>query len=259
MKLWILALLNLSLVFLPQLSFAQIHMPSYKNLCEYDPDHCSKVGRVERGQLVVKRPRPELMEYYKQLRPLIIRIAAAYQIDPVTLVMAPLAENTMNVNIIDKIEDQLELNGQLDDDGRVISPALQLIYDKPMSIGPGQIYVSVAKHVEPLAAAIEHRPLRQKKQIGAALMTRAGALGYAAAIIRDAQDTYKAGGVDISKRPEILSTLYNIGKIKMRLSNARGRESYPNYFGYFVGLNYRYVQQALNLPSVLDAPAVAAR
>ena len=234
------------------LAHAQIKLPSFKGLCSYESD-CRKIGGMKNGELVYKKPRPELMDYYKRLRPLIIQVAAEYQVDPVTLVMAPLAENTLNVNIVDKLEDEMEREGQLDDDGAFADPVLHAMYNKPMSIGPGQIYVFAAKHVEKMAALIENRPTRKGGEIRDRLMTQEGALRYAAAILKDAQDTYAKGGVDISHRPEILATLYNIGKVTMRLNDAKGRESYPNYFGYFVGLNYAFVQHELNLPSFLGS------
>jgi hypothetical protein len=204
--------------------------------------------------------------YSAQMRSLIIKIAQQYNVDPVTLVATPLAENTMNVDIKDKVQDELEAQGRLDDDGRIIHDgsitnyAISWIDDKPMSIGPGQIYVFAANHVEKLAASIEGRPLRSKKEIKAALKTRGGALRYAAAILRDAQDMYAQAGFDISRRPDVLATLYNIGKVKDRLRNfqqrykdTKGRaQPLPNYFGYWVGANYRLIQQRLQLPSKLD-------
>ncbi len=243
MKVIGLIVFNLVVLVTPILASAQIRLPSYNQLCEYESD-CGKVGKVKGRQLIVMRPRPVLMEYYSHFRKTIISIATQYQIDAVTLVMAPLAENTMNVHIDDKLQDAL-VNMGAAPEGEIAG--------KPMSIGPGQIYTYAAKHVEKLAAAIEHRPLRNKREITSQLMTPEGALRYAAAIIRDAQDTYGAAGIDISKRPEILSTLYNIGQIKERLANSRGREPYPNYFGYFVGLNYDYVRDTLHLPSVIPA------
>ncbi|RYZ77013.1 MAG: DUF1402 family protein [Proteobacteria bacterium] len=243
---------------MPSLAQAQIRLPSYRDLCSYE-SACGKAAKVKttkvdgqkRVELVPKRPPVELMVYYKSLRGLIISVANEYQIDPVTLVATPLAENTMNVHIDDKIADMMDDQGLLDDDGAVVNPMLKLAHDKPMSIGPGQIYVHAAKNVEPLAALIERRPLREKKEIKRQLKTPEGALRYAAAIIRDAQEVYARGGVDISKRPEILATLYNIGKVKSRLSNNRGREPLPNYFGFFVGINYSYIQTELDLPSTI--------
>ena len=243
MKLTAILLTSLFVILLPLVSSAQIHLPSYSQLCEYESD-CSKVGSVKNHELIIKRPRADLLPYYARIRSVIIKVASEYQVDAVTLVLTPIAENTMNVHRDDQIADTMIRMGLSADDGSIAGMQL--------SFGPGQIYMSAAKHVEPLAAMIEHRPIRSKKEIKNALMTPEGALRYAAAIILDAQTVYAKGGVDISKRPEILATLYNIGHVEERLRNSRGRQPLPNYFGYFVGLNYRFVQEALNLPTVLN-------
>ncbi|RYH28817.1 hypothetical protein EON65_10815, partial [archaeon] len=146
------ASLVLTAFFVPAIAQSQIKLPSFNDLCSYDSEYCSKVGKVRDGKLVVKLPDATNMRYYQLLRPLIVQIAEEYKIDPVTLVLTPLTENTLNVHTDDKIADFLDEQGQLDDDGAVTNPALKLIHDKPMSIGPGQIYVSAAKRVEPLAA-----------------------------------------------------------------------------------------------------------
>jgi len=154
-----------------------------------------------------------------------------------------MAENTMNVTIGEK-----KLEAQANDEG-----AIPLWGE--MSIGPGQIYASAAMKVESMAAEIEGRPIRTKKQVVVLLKTPAGAIRYAAAILRHAQDVYFEYGIDISKRPEILATLYNLGKYHERAKAASlrpGKEVHPNYFGFFVGFHYKKIQIRLNLPSVLD-------
>ncbi len=243
MRLSAVLLAALTVILTPLVSSAQIHLPSFAQLCEYESD-CRKVGTVKNRLLNFKRPRPDLIPYYARIRSIIIKVATEYQVDAVTLVLTPIAENTMNVRRDDQIADAMIKMGLSADDGSIAGMEL--------SFGPGQIYMRAAKHVEPLAATIERRPIRTKKEIKQALITPEGALRYAAAIIRDAQDVYAAGGVDISKRPEILATLYNIGRVEQRLRDSRGRQPLPNYFGYFVGLNYRFVQEALDLPTVLQ-------
>jgi Protein of unknown function (DUF1402) len=233
----------------------------FQRLCSYDT-LCSKVGSVRSGRLFYKLPSPAIMPYYQRLRSKIIQIAAEYKIDPVALALAPIAENTMNVKKDkqykealgdepvqgDAYQEMLDDKGLLDDDGAPIG--LNLFYSRPLSLGPGQIYVSVANSVEPLAALIENRPTRTKKEIKKQIRTPEGALRYAAAIIREAQEVYARGGIDISQRPDILVTLYNIGKPKQRLSRTLSdrRLPSPNYFGYFAKLNYGYVKSELRLP-----------
>lgn len=232
-------------LFLVQLpANAQIKLPSFNTLCEYDPD-CDKVGRIKNKTLQIKKIPQELLDYYKRLRGPIISIARQYNIDPVTLVLTPLAENTMNVNITDKIQNSLVASGDAPE---------AVFLGQEMSVGPGQIYPSAAMKVENLAAQIENRPLRNKKEVTKLLLTPEGALRYAAAIIRQAQDIYFAHGYDISRRPEILSTLYNIGRPSQRVKQTvrNKREPYPNYFGFFVGKNYYFVKNELSLPSTID-------
>lgn len=226
------------------LAEAQIRLPTFEQLCQYDT-RCKSVGRMRRGEFQIKQIKPEQLEYYRRLRATVLRVADIYDIDPVTLVATPLAENTMNVSNVDAVQDFLAENGALDDDGAVAG--------RPMSIGPGQIYVHAARRVEELAASIEGRPVREKREIKAALLTPEGALRYAAAIIRNSQNVYGAAGKDISKRPEILATLYNIGRPERRLRDSRGRsEPLTNYFGFWVGKQYHTIKTALNLPSNLD-------
>lgn len=232
------------ILFVSLASHAQIKLPSYSSLCAYEPA-CGKVGKIKNRKLVPKPPKPELIEYYRKLRNTVIRIANQYDVDPVTLVLTPLAENTMNVNIDDELQDALVSSGNAPEG---------VFLGVEMSVGPGQIYTSAAKRVEELAAEIEGRKVRTKKEIAQALLTPEGALRYAAAIIRQAQDVYAEAGYDISQRPEILATLYNIGRPDRRVKETlrAKREPYPNYFGYFVGIHYESVRAQLNLPSVFD-------
>lgn len=250
-----------------------IHLPSVQDFASrIDSQNYRKVLKgMHDGQLKWVHPAKQHMDFYAQsfVRSAIIRIADEYGIDPVTLVAAPLAENSMNTNVKRQIE--LKMAGhsdQLDDDGYPTEAAARA-YAKyylghPLSIGPGQIYVSAAKAVEPLAAQIEHREIRKKgHDIKEALLTTEGSLRYAAAILRDAQDQYAAAGIDISRRPEILATLYNLGRVKEKAKNARyemthskhGYNAEANYFGWFVALNYDEIRTGLNLPSVFDQPA----
>ena len=251
------------------LASAEMFIPTYEQACRIDSS-CTKVGSYKNGQVTPKLPPQHLLNYYMRLRPLILQIAKQYRIDPVTLVATPLAENTMNVRLKDaKFSDFLDSNvwkhtaedaaagseDQVDENGVVVDPMVRAMYGKPLSVGPGQIYVSAAKHVEALAARIEGRPMRTKgKDIKHELYTPEGALRYAAAILRDAQDRYAAAGYDIANRPEVLATIYNIGRVdaSIQRTTSERRMPLPNYFGYWVALNYRYLQAQLKLPSILD-------
>ncbi len=218
---------------------AQIKLPTYQELILQEKNSSNKYYERVNKPISSKQ-----IEYYKQLKPEIIKIAAQYGIDPVTLVATPLAENSMNVGIDDDIQDFL-VNFGLAPKGEILG--------KKMSIGPGQINVNAAMDVEAKAAAIEKRPVRTKEQVAKILLTPSGALQYAAAILRNAQDIYKEAGYDISKRPEILSTLYNLGKNEelVKKTKATNQQPVANYFGFFVGQHYNKIRLELGLPSVL--------
>ncbi len=215
---------------------AQIQLPSYEELCKYDSNYCDKA----KGKL-----KPELVVYYKKLRSQIIQIAKLYKVDPVTLAMAPITENSLNVSVDDEVQDFL-VKSKLASSARV--------FGHSFTIGPGQINMDPAMEVEEAAAKIEGRSKRTEQEVAQELLTPIGALKYAAALLKHAETTYSAVGLDISKRPEILTTLYNIGKNSTRaqVTKTTGKVPRPNYFGYFTGLHYSEIQKALNLPSVLD-------
>jgi hypothetical protein len=223
---------------------AQIQLPSYQQLCEYDED-CGKLVEYRKRQRVYRSVPESWVQYYAKLRNEIIAVAKLYKIDAVTLALTPMAENTMNVK---HGEEKIENFFEEYFDG--VAPL-----KGEFSIGPGQIYARAALKVEAMAAQIERRPVRTKKEIKIQLKTPGGAIRYAAAILRHAQDVYFEYGIDISKRPEILATLYNLGEYTERAkaaSRRRGKEVHPNYFGFFVGVHYKKIQSRLNLPSVLD-------
>lgn len=231
-----------SMIFIGFLNQARAthQLPTYQQLCSYDK-YCTKIGKYKNNQLEVKPISSELMQYYGRLRNTVIKIARLYKIDSTTLIAPLIAENTMNVNITDMIQDFLTLNK--------LTPEAELL-GRPMTVGPGQIYTSTALKVEGLAARIEGRKKRSRREITSILSTSLGSLMYAAAILREAQDVYEKNGIDISQRPEILGTLYNIGEPEKRVENTlkTQRAPLPNYFGYFIALQYRYIQTELQLP-----------
>lgn len=239
----------------PGLAQAQVRHLTPEQACAVDK-LCVKT--FYRDTMRVRAPKAEQIAYYngtfrlrlasgevvaRPMRDAIIAIANKYGIDPVTLVLAPIAENTMNVQVDDKLADEMDDRGLMDEQGQILG--------KAFSLGPGQIYVFRARSVEDLAARIEGRPVRKDGEIKKQLHSPIGALKYAAALIRDAQDAYARVGKDISRRPEILTTLYNIGKIEKRISKNRDQEPLPNYFGYWCGENYDIVRRELNLPSTI--------
>lgn len=237
------------------LASAQIRHLTPAQACAVDKD-CKKTFYL--NSTIIRPPNAKLMAYYsgtfrlklasgeivaRPMRDAIIAIAKKYEIDPVTLVLAPLAENTMNMQSVDQMVEDADDRGLMDEQGRILG--------RPFSVGPGQIYVATARAVEGLAARIEGREVRNDGEIKKQLRTQIGALKYAAAILRAAQDDYASAGKDISRRPEILTTIYNIGKTEKRLKKNDGRDPLPNYFGYWCGENYDVVRKQLNLPSTI--------
>ena len=49
--------------------------------------------------------------------------------------------------------------------------------------------------------------------------------------------------MDISQKPEILATVYNVGVDKLRLPSQSNPQ--PNYFGYYVQLHSNEIEQML--------------
>ncbi len=90
--------------------------------------------------------------------------------------------------------------------------------------------------MEQFAARIEERTERSPAQIDKSLFTISGSIHYVAALLRQAQDFYKQNGLEISDHPEILATLYNVGKIEKRLRTTLLEKRSPriNYYGLFM-------------------------
>jgi hypothetical protein len=79
------------------------------------------------------------------------------------------------------------------------------------------------------------------------MLTPEGAAEYAAGIVRRAQDAYQSRGIDISGRPELLATLYNLGDYDRRAERAQlnGETPKVNFFGFFVQENLQRVQETI--------------
>lgn len=219
---------------------------SFADLCKYDDD-CERL-RDRSGMI---KPKQKIVLLLKELRDPIKSISEKFEVDPRAVAGGILAENTMNVQVDDDIQEWLvKLR---------ITPAARIL-GKTFSIGLGQINVSTAQSVESLAAKIEKRKVRSANEIAEALLTPEGAFTYAAAIVRTAQDDYKGHGIDISKDPDILVTLYNLGGSKEKAQHAaRNRQKpRPNYFGFFVNQNLDLLSDTLQFkPGQLTSPTKA--
>ncbi|MBT4793321.1 MAG: DUF1402 family protein [Halobacteriovoraceae bacterium] len=153
-------------------------------------------------------------------------------VEPEVITACILAENSMNVQLDDEIQNWLQFNNKA---------AFKLVANifgkdpEKVSLGIGQIQTYVAFNVEPLLAKAENRPpVKGKYSID--IQDPASAYKYAAAIIQNAINIYRENGFDISKSPEIQCTLYNIGKVEKRVKRSltTGKAPKPNYFGFYV-------------------------
>jgi hypothetical protein len=246
-----------ALTFLASVTFAiaQTAKPvTFEELCKYEK-LCQQLK--DSGGFI--KPKKKILLLLNELREPIKSISEKLGVDPRAVAGAIAAENTMNVQVDDDIQDWLvKLQ---------IAPTASIL-GKSFTIGLGQIHVEAAAQVEPMLAKLEKRTTRSSKEIADALLTPVGAIAYAAGIVRKAQDDYKAQGIDVSDRPEILTTLYNLGNTdsKARTANASKQTPRPNYFGFFVQQNLDQIANAIEwkkkkvvaVEAAASAPSIAA-
>jgi len=214
----------------------------FKELCSYDKEYCDSATRqVDK----------EVAKTLKTLKPVVEKAARLYGVDPRVISGSVLAEHSMNVGVTDKAQNFLAKTG--------IFPTGKA-FGLSWSYGIGQIHTDTAKGVEKLAARIEKRPERTEEQIGKAIGTLDTAIFYVAAILRDAQDKYEKAGYSIKNKPEILATLYNLGKVDERVVKTKkdGRMPRPNYFGFFVEMHMKEIEAISPKPSAPAAPVASA-
>jgi hypothetical protein len=164
----------------------------------------------------------------------IIRYTAnEYGVDPVIVGAVIYQEQATNVNFIDALTDY-------------IGGLLHL----NTSIGIGQIRIKTAKHLEKFYPGLD--PYKNENSILDYNMVRVERLKdpftnikYVASKIHFTRERWKKAGFDISERPEILGTLYNIEDVADPIKPHLNPES--NKFGYGVGMNYKKVKKLLGL------------
>lgn len=216
-------------LFLLSLSFSQIlyadsSEQDYQNLCSYDRAWCGKLKNSD-GTFV--RPKKEIVLLLKELAPVIEAHSATLGVDPRAVAGAIMAENSLNVSISDDVQNLLVKIG-VANKGE--------IFGKKFTYGLGQLNFYTARDAENYAAKLEKRAPLSDATLSDALLVPDKAVYYVAAVIRKVQDDYQAQGIDISGKPEILSTLYNLGNStkKAKETKANGLAPRPNYFGFFV-------------------------
>lgn len=219
----------------------------YKKLCEYESYHyCRKIKNYSGWT----KPAPNIVEALKVMRPRIKETAEELGVDPRIIVGAILTENSINVGIEDTVQDWLVEVG-LADDGK--------IFGKQFSFGWGQLYIEAARDADKVLAKLEKRDVYSDKEITKRLQTPHLAMRYAAALSKFNIDSYvdcacnskenpeRTCGFDISDKPWIAVTLYNIGKPKYRCQRSIRNKRNPrmNFFGLWAGKNEDVIAQIL--------------
>ena len=213
--------------------------PGWARLVEIDPQNAHLLLQAD-GALI--RPEASLLAALGELSGGLHYAAETYRVDERAVAGCILAENSLNVSIVDGVQDFL-VKSKLAPEGSVLGMSF--------SFGWGQLMLPTVMDVEPLAARIERRPIRDQEEVIEQLVTPIGAIRYVAAILRDAQDAYERHGLDISDRPGVLATLFNVGGARERAAKTRaaGRSPESNYFGFFVEQYLPEIEAALGRTS----------
>jgi hypothetical protein len=208
----------------------------FNDLCSYDLAFCHSLKSSD-GKW--KQPKKEMVMALKELSPSIDKAAKDFGVDPRAIAGSILAENSLNVSISDDIQDWL-VKMKIAGDGDLLG--------KQFSFGWGQLYMDAAMEAEPTMAKVEGRKKRTAEEVAAALLKPEESIRYVAAVIKTIQENYKKEGFDISDKPEILTTLYNLGGSRKRAIQARKLEREPrvNYFGFFVDKNISVLDAIVN-------------
>lgn len=143
-----------------------------------------------------------------------------------------MAENSLNVSVTDDVENLLVKIG-VANKGEILG--------KKFTYGLGQLNFNVAREAENYVAKLEGREPVSDSVLTEAILIPEKSIYYIAAVLRKSQDDYKKQGIDIADKPEILTTLYNLGKTETRAAELKtmGTSPKPNYFGFFVK-RYQY-------------------
>lgn len=226
------------LLLLPLFANAEPKLSAYQELCSYDA-FCSRLRNSDGSKV---QPKPAVKKLIETMADPVHDFAKLYQVDPRAVAGAILAENSMNVQMDDEIQNWIVKNNIW---------GSKAALKAGMSIGPGQINIGPAIAADQYIASLGLRPARSEEEITKLLLTPAGAAEYSAAIMRQAQDAYKEAGIDISNRPDLLVTLYNIGERGMpfveraKEMKKLKQEPRPNFFGMFVAENIDSVENAI--------------
>lgn len=211
-------------LFLATNTFATDWESEFNQLCSYDKEWC---GRLKYSDGTWVKPKKEILKLLKELAPTIKVQASKLGVDPRAIAGAIMAENSLNVSISDDVQNLLVKMG-VAKKGEILG--------KKFTFGLGQLNFAAAREAEDYIAKIEKRAPLSDTELSDALLIPEKAIYYVGAVVRKIQDDYKKQGFDISKNPEILATVYNLGKSEQKAleSKQNNRMPRPNYFGFFV-------------------------
>jgi len=199
----------------------------YTEVCATDREFCGRVKSSDGTWLKIK-PEIALLLKDPDVQKEINMAAAKYNVSPTAISGAIAAENSLNVGVTDSVQNFLAKK-----------MGITKIGNRNFSVGLGQINMAAAMEAEMHTAKVEGRVPRTIDEVQKDIIEPGGSIRMAAQIVRKVQDDYKDQGIDISNKPEILATLYNLGKSEERAkkSKATGSLPKPNYFGFFVEKN----------------------
>lgn len=219
-------ILFICLIIFSFLVLAEDWKEKHRELCSYDK-LCKTL--IDSDGTFLK-PKPEIILALKVLNPIILETAKIYNVDPRAIAGSILSENSLNCTITDDIQNWL-VKLHIAKDGSLLG--------KKFSFGWGQLYMDAAMEAEPLAAKTEKRKERTAEEMAQDLLKPDKSIMHVGAVIRFIQDNYKKAGFDISDKPEILTTLYNLGGsgARAKTSKSLNRDPRVNYFGFFTKMN----------------------
>lgn len=202
---------------------------------------------IDLDQRTFSPPSPRIVALLRELKDEIKFLGQRYGVDPRAIAGAVLAENTMNSGLDEQIQTWLASRGTYEVAGR------------KFSFGLGQLYDFSAMKSERVLAKLDSREERPLSLVRRDVLTAEGSLYYVAGAMRDVQDVYEAQGLKVKDKPELLATLYNIGKPEDRAERRKRYkgEPQPNYFGRFVLRNLNVIEEAIEYGTPPRAKSMA--
>lgn len=198
---------------------------SFEELCLRNND-CQNANREVHSRII---------EIIRDNREFILSHSQAIGIDPRALAGAMMAENTLNIDILDRIQFFLAY-------GR-----LTQVGSREFSFGFAQMTIAAATDVEAILSISEGRSPRTHREMREYILTREGSLYYAGGVLMMAQEAYARHGMDISQNLGALTSLYTRGSFDYLASQRvqQGGSPQINTFGYFVEKNLPLVEEIL--------------